>query len=561
MTGAKLLVTLLSSMWAIASLAATPDKVEVRFDGSAVKLENPKEMRNTQKTNRYWDFARINFDRQFGYRNIGDKYGDKYVPIFTNVGGGDKNDTIWQTKLDRSVIESLILADTQPKYLILSYEAKTKPDYMLQQKSIMHQLQNMETEQKALCLAFDDVVKNQGKKITTDVQREIIPMIAEREKDEKVRAEILKDFNKGKISKKILPQLQKEYELSHPQYLFAKEMLEVLENSKEKDLRNNLEYAYIVMESGKYTNNELVQGVSPAYTRLFENYEKKYVTNTFNDTVPNPFLPSEIAKIPYNRDIRNQFLIEAAVKPRWGALYSEKGELKEESYPLKISYTVYPTLQEYRINTPDDGQRPFRDGKAVYDAGGKLKAVILGNNDFNLNSYDNGLNFSKPIGKKAMALSYNENALNIKAAPASTKSFLTLMLGLREETAAEKKATDAAANMFGEALAQHATADAKHGRNTKAARREKEKAGTKGFLALLGSMPHDEAGERWMTQIEKEWVAKADGSTYDVKVINDLSYDVTYYDKSGKAFLNVVYKFKQGVSPYTLSTSYTVTAR
>lgn len=197
---------------------------------------------------------------------------------------------------------------------------------------------------------------------------------------------------------------------------------------------------------------------------------------------------------------------------------SDQDRMKEVdlSYPIQINYKMSDEHPEYAIKD-----------NCVFDKQGKLIRV--------LQCYGGNINEAKRI---IYLQDYNANKYDIKSKPSKTQNEVKRALGFdAKETAAEKEINDEIEKQ----LNNYIRADEKmKSANTRSgyrkAEKEREIAGTKGGLLLLGSIIDNE-GLRFIEQLEKDhkqdfkvgyYIERIDNTTFKIKYVNIDNNGVSY---------------------------------
>lgn len=441
--------------------------------------------------------------------------------------------------LSQEMIDSLV--EHQPKTFVLRSKLYGRKDVTKQIAAHKARLKQVETDNGNICVLLENVAQNYGQKITNPEQRTAIEYILSKTTDEKLKKNIKKDLDKDKISKKLSEPLQQVYAPFWNEYCFAQVALQLLnEPYGDETIPNELaEFFKTYPDFNSLPENTKADiERHPDSSKMMIRraiYEERYRAaktkdkpmEVFADTVANPFLLEQLLKYPTNIYEFNAGKMRSGGK-KWLWVVDSDYKKKSESYPVNVEYKSYASHPEY-------------------------------NNKFDASIFTRNKN--QEVDNALLRQSYKSNAYNIQSAKAATKDYITLKLGLRGQTAQEKKASDQAAQMMANGLIGHMTANARHGRDTKAAQRQKDKAALS-FLAGMVSVGNiDQDGANWIKQVFADWSDRLRIDDYEVFVIervDNVTYDVTYYDKDGKAVVKATYKFVND-GPYKSKKVTTVT--
>lgn len=494
-------------------------------------------------------------------------------------------ESLYSFPVSSETVKRLIFESPQPQFFVVKDSYRIGSDISNNTASEITRLTKMLKENLGMCNRMAKVYNNLGKKITEPVQRVVIEAITDTLRDEKLKADILKDLSKDKISKKLSNSVKKLYEKFNFRYYFAKNNLELLNSDKKKvreamlralkkypdfpaalkdygrkDVRvfkkNSIVYTVrdedaIRAAAGKSTWAQMVAAfnVKVEYDctlnlePFYERGEKDYNLVELTDTILNPFISDDFKQSKNNLEAYNYAkFLHAGDKWRW--IVDENYKSVTESYPRQLEYRKYESHPEYKVI-----------GRAVYDLKGNLVSYNIF--DSNTLAFDQEyVKRNKPIGKELARVAYKNNQHGIQSASASAKSYITDQLGLRKKTAAELKAQDRAAKKMANAMLGHASADIKYGKNSNAAKRAKSRAAASFMGALFSGGNYDSDGANWLNQIEKDWMERLGEYSeiykcyyiikvpYVVERIDDVTYSVVYYDNQNKPAIKVVSTFK-----------------
>lgn len=395
-------------------------------------------------------------------------------------------------------------------------------------------------ERRALALKrryndYSDLLNRLGKPFESDRQKQLAKNLMHRVRDEKDKKNIEKDYNAGKVSKKLKDYIKKRQPVAQWLYEKAKGEYELIRDDW------NAFYRSKGMD---------IPGLS-------------YVVYT--DTIENPYSFDYMYKLLWmavkGGEIENYFLEDGLLKTReryltdkirncdgWEWLAGVDGadfETKSESYPRHVEYEYLPSHPQYGFKGFDNIPGVFHDG-FVFDENGKLLRVTFP---------ECGIDVNSKMFNAFLIAAYNANEMDIKSAGAQANHYVKTQLGLEKMTAAEVKKRDQAAEALGKAMFGSMRDEAKYGRYSKKGRKAQAKHGANMFGALLGAAGsgyYSDAGGSWIDQVREDYFPFLRLEPYDIERLDDTSFKVTYADANCNPTFEMMLKYSSS-KPYEVS--------
>lgn len=403
------------------------------------------------------------------------------------------------------------------------------------------------TSQELSRMGFQDVQKadKDRKTVSTPSQISFLNYIIKGMKsanDLKGAKDAEKKLAKNKLSKKTLPYISRVY---------------VLTLNIERELKNKMQN----LASGKKK-----QGVVGLMRSQYPDKKIAIRMLTKRDTIVNAsWRPARYLKLQRIMDEDEEYMCESLVEEDdafkkeaksdvrqliagWEWIERESSEVKDESYPERISYEFYASHPEYRVTKPSTWRYPEY---IVYDSKGNLVYVPI---------YDTS-KLSMHIEPLQMAIrkyAYGNNDLDIQSASAHTLHYVKVQSGLEKMTAKEKQAAERMTTSLANAFASSIKADMKYGSNSRKAKAQQRKSAAQVVGTLIkGSDFYDNQGYGWLEEIDKRYNSKFP-RPYKIERVGPTSFRIIYVDQNGNGLFEVISEFKAGNKPYTYTENYTV---
>lgn len=336
-------------------------------------------------------------------------------------------------------------------------------------------------------------------------EKQLVKQIIDNISDSKEQKSILKDFDKGKISSKLLPYIEKYY------------------NYYVKSIKTyKSEYEKLKKQPVSFIATKFNKKVT---------LDKKIVY----DTVPNPFQRDRAYKESYFQKFMTNDLIGD-----WNWLYNEDGVYVEEQYPVYVSYYKYASHPGLRLTDRN---------RLAFDDKGNLVGVVIP--EFNLyNLLKKG--DKRGVLRQIAIWAYEDNKYDIKSQPKKVQDYIKLQLGLRQMTKEEKAKSDKTASAMADATIDYMKADSHYGKNSKQSERAKDKAAEQFLGALLsGSGSYSSEGAAWFRQIEADNRPNFE-AFYNLERISDTSFKGTFVDQNLNPICELIFEYTTGKRPYTM---------
>lgn len=486
----------------------------LRFNMDGVKLQNPTEKR----LNGNGDFVdpRISFSKKFS----------------RNVEGKD----LHYVRASLEEIDSLMNLETILEYEVIKHSVCTPSDFeplIAEQKA---RLQKLSEEFSGRAAGIDALKARIGKKLESKEQENLIVSIIDEMASKGIYApsDALKDLKKGKISKTLADLLNQYSALNAHRKEFADRNLKDLDIP---DIR--LEVLFSLMKYPTYNDLPDAQRTQfqaqsrPQYWVKVNHKEIEFPSKAVYDTIPNPVHPVSLALFPENSRNINYLKISKA-QENYAWLDSDDYTVESASYPMKIHYRKYASHPEYKVSDTDSA-------KGVFDAEGNIVAYVIPGR-MGLNPVDNNI-------VAIYAHAYNENAYDIKNAPALTQNYILekAEVKFREGSRAQRMARARIKRIDEASLAKPDNdymvaailADRKASQITQQDVQDQIKY-------------YSREGENWLEQISSDWHKRLNEDCASwTEVLSPTSYSVTYLDENGAPVLREIYKVRN-TTPYRI---------
>lgn len=361
-------------------------------------------------------------------------------------------------------------------------------------------------------------------------------------KREKDRQEIEEDLKKGIISKKLKPHLD---ELKKRAEKIVKAGPEIAENKI-----NNIKDNFPIFD----------------YTGQMRKTDDRFYNEILTDTILNPlykdFLPDfyrtkDFAKLQKDDQERViKYLWRQHHQPLdkdWEWYDKIQKKEKEQSYPVSVTYYYTDSLPQYRFKSFECDNS--RSGKAAFNEKGELIRII----DSNFLHYGSQtFKYSNPEAVGFYQIAYKDNEYDIHSAGKDVNHYIKVQLDLEKMTAAEKAASDRAAEKMANAIVGAMYDNMKYGNSKKGAAAQRQRAAD--FLGGMsqGALKGVNEGLSWFEQIRKDyWDRYLKHGPYSVERLSDTSFRQVYVDQNLKPVFEVIIEYSSS-APYEVQDKFTV---
>lgn len=418
---------------------------------------------------------------------------------------------IHEVQIDDEELHKKILNDTISKYK-LSYENE-----LLFKESI------------------ESLYNSIGKEYDKNNEELLKDIIEYNVNDPKLKKAAQKDFEKGKVNKKLKDIITEIYDYENK---LTDKRKQVYENVK-KDPEG-----FIKKRWGK---------------------EIKKQQLTFHDTIPNPFYRESLKtnhKDIYKEWISKYYLhnehqiLPTYINKEWDWIKKDYNyDDVSQSYPISINYTKYDSHPDLRVMEGNQIHEYF-----IFNEEGELVGVLAEFPYFGyLDSFS--IHNNNGIGKQYAVLAYEDNRYDIKSEDKKINDYIKLQLGLRKRTPQEERELDRAASAFAGAIFGQMNTEMKYGKNSRKARQEGNKNAKKAVGAISSaSSGYSTEGSNWLSQIQND-AGNDFKYVENIEKVDATTFKMSYRDVNDNPTYELLVQYVQNEKPYTVTTIYTLSRR